>query len=270
MRQTWDESASEMYRKAARVAVPARDEQIATIIALAPFHRDDAFRIVDIGGGEGQLGDGLLTAFPRARLLHLDGSSSMLERAERRLSNHEGRYNLEWFDLLDAGWHGLLEGADYVVSSLAIHHLDGDGKRGLYRTVRENLSDRGAMIVADLVDPVHPVVKDYFAATYDVEAKRLSDAAEGEEDLYQFFLDSQWNLYRYPDPEVDIPSRLHEHLDWLREAGFAGADCFWLRAGHAIYGGFASLDVPEGDRVDYPEALQIARGVLNKEVDGLS
>ncbi len=36
----------------------------------------------------------------------------------------------------------------------------------------------------------------------------------------------------------DQPSRLSDQLRWLTDAGFTGAGCFWMRAGHAIFGGF--------------------------------
>ena len=48
----------------------------------------------------------------------------------------------------------------------------------------------------------------------------------------------RWNLYRYPDPDFDMPSTVPEHLAWLEEAGFERADLFWLKAGHAVYGGY--------------------------------
>jgi tRNA (cmo5U34)-methyltransferase len=37
---------------------------------------------------------------------------------------------------------------------------------------------------------------------------------------------------------MDMPSTVSEHIEWLTEAGFAGVDVFWLRAGHAVYGGY--------------------------------
>ena len=34
----------------------------------------------------------------------------------------------------------------------------------------------------------------------------------------------------------DIPNDIQ--LRWLEEAGFSSVDCFWMRAGHAVYGGY--------------------------------
>jgi tRNA (cmo5U34)-methyltransferase len=38
------------------------------------------------------------------------------------------------------------------------------------------------------------------------------------------------------DP-VDKMSPLFDQLKWLEQAGFASVDVFWMRAGHAIFGG---------------------------------
>jgi hypothetical protein len=50
------------------------------------------------------------------------------------------------------------------------------------------------------------------------------------------------DYYRHPDP-LDRPSGLFEQLRWLAEAGFTGVDCFWMSAGHAVYGGYTSGEV---------------------------
>jgi tRNA (cmo5U34)-methyltransferase len=36
---------------------------------------------------------------------------------------------------------------------------------------------------------------------------------------------------------MDQPSGLYEQLRWLEDAGFSAVDVYWLKAGHAIYGG---------------------------------
>ena len=36
----------------------------------------------------------------------------------------------------------------------------------------------------------------------------------------------------------EMPYRVFDQLKWLEEAGFSVVDCFWMRAGHAIYGGY--------------------------------
>lgn len=62
---------------------------------------------------------------------------------------------------------------------------------------------------------------------------------EMTKDLRAFdrFDGDEWNWYRYPDPG-DRPSRLLDQLKRLEEVGFEGVSVFWLRAGHAVFGGF--------------------------------
>jgi tRNA (cmo5U34)-methyltransferase len=37
---------------------------------------------------------------------------------------------------------------------------------------------------------------------------------------------------------IDRPSTLVDQLNWLQTAGSTQVDVFWLRAGHAIFGGW--------------------------------
>jgi tRNA (cmo5U34)-methyltransferase len=59
---------------------------------------------------------------------------------------------------------------------------------------------------------------------------------DGNTDVVRLFEQERWNLYRYPDPG-DTPSRLFDQLQWLTAAGFRDVDVYWMRAGHAIFGG---------------------------------
>jgi len=45
---------------------------------------------------------------------------------------------------------------DVVVSALAIHHLDGDGKAILFRRIAGVLRPRGRFVMADVVIPSDP------------------------------------------------------------------------------------------------------------------
>jgi tRNA (cmo5U34)-methyltransferase len=80
------EEASETYRQLSAVAVPAREGQIATVLALLPFGREQCFRIVDLACGDGPLTYAVLDAFPNATALALDGSAAMCSCARSHLS----------------------------------------------------------------------------------------------------------------------------------------------------------------------------------------
>lgn len=260
MENQWTESNSELYQQLAAVAVPERVQQIATILTLLPFSKNATFRIAELASGEGYLSAAILAAFPKAQLIALDGSDAMRQTTARRLAAYEGRFRLESFDMMQADWYSLINGVDCVVSSLCIHHLDDKQKEKLYADLYQQMSERGALLIADLVMPQGIQARELFSATWDKEANKQASAS-GKNDLYDLFQSEHWNYYRYPD-DFDKPSTLFDQLKWLSAAGFETVDCFWMLAGHAIFGGYKTGQSSVEDSIRYEDAYAIAQKVL--------
>jgi tRNA (cmo5U34)-methyltransferase len=252
----WD-----VYRRLAPAAVPRRAEQIATLLSLIPFGVAEPFEAIELGCGEGHLSASLLECYPSATVLALDGSPRMLERAAARLGVFDRRAVVGPFALESDEWLEHVDDKDVVVSSLCLHHLDDAGKAKLFSDVSRRLSRRGSLLIADLVEPQRPEARTLFETTWDRAAEEQSIATTGSRSLYDLFMQSEWNLYRHPDP-IDMPSPLFAQLKWMEEAGFTGVDCWWLDAGHAIYGGY--LAPPDGAplRLRFDDALAVARRTL--------
>ncbi len=263
---SWSEIDSELFILLGMVAVPGRDEQMATVAALLPFDRDAEFRVVELASGQGLLGYTLLDCFPNARLLALDGSVVMLAKASELLVPYLNRCELAEFDLMETDWLERIDGAGSVVSSLTIHHLSDEGKQQLFRSVFERLAPGGAFIIADLVHPQRPEATELFAGGWDYMASQQSLIEAGNEEPYELFLKERWNHYRYPD-DMDTPSPLFDQLRWLSEAGFVGVDCFWMRAGHAVYGGYKPGGTPPHQPVGFETALESAENAIQASID---
>jgi tRNA (cmo5U34)-methyltransferase len=259
---SWTESDSRLYQELAAVAVPDRDEQMATLLTLMPFASADAARVVELGCGEGRLSQALLEAFPQATVRALDGSADMLAVARARLAAFGPRAWPGSFDLGADDWLAHLDGADAVVSSLAVHHLDKSGKKRLFAAIAERLAPHGAVLIADLVEPVRPEARELFAAGWDRAVEHQARQPGGSGRAFRQFVETHWNVFRYPDP-VDMPSPLFEQLCWLQSAGFQHVDCFWLRAGHAVYGGYRSRERMPGPPLAFAEALAISQRALS-------
>lgn len=254
----WSEDISELYRKLAAIAVPARAEQIATLLTLIPFSQGDNFTVVELASGEGYLSAAILEAFPKAVVLALDYEESMRETTAKRLEIYTGRWIVEAFDILQDDWFRKMKEADLVISSLCIHHLDAKGKQGLFKGVQEHLSEQGAFLIADLVMPQTNQARELFAATWDRMAESASIEQTLARELFQSFEQEQWNYYRYPD-DFDKPSSIFEQLLWLKEVNFSIVDCFWMQAGHAIYGGYQKAQV---SGLSFEDSLEIAKKIL--------
>jgi hypothetical protein len=260
--ETWTEETSALYREIAAVAVPAREEQMAALLTLVPFGREEAFRAVELGGGEGVLSAALLECFPRASVVALDGSASMREHTTERLRRFGGRGRAETFELAAREWLVHVEGAGCVLSSLCVHHLSGIQKQQMFVAVHERLAERGTLLIADLIEPRRPEARALFAGTWDRVAEAQSLARTGSAELFEKFRALHWNNFRYPDYPFDQPSPLFDQLNWLTSAGFDAVDCFWLQAGHAIYGGYKGQREADAQTLAYDEALRAVREEL--------
>lgn len=258
---TWTESDSKFYQAIAAVAVPARVEQMAALLTLLPFRRIEPFRAVELGCGEGRLSQALLDCFPRTAVVALDGSPEMRRQAAGRLSRFDSRVSVQPFELTAMDWLPHLEAADCVLASLCLHHLDDTEKQQLFAAIFNHLSRRGVFLIADLVKPQRPEAGELFASTWDRLAEAQSIAQAGSPQGFEQFVEAQWNYYHFDDP-VDKPSPLFDQLIWLKIAGFAVVDCFWLQAGHAIYGGYKMGPGQAGGDLPFTDALRSAQIAL--------
>ncbi len=175
--------------------VPRYDEihqTVVQLLSLRPPHR-----VLDLGTGTGTTSLRILEAIPEAKVVGLDVSHEMLDRARQRLRAHKRRVQLRAANISAPEIDGLY---DAIVSVLAIHHLWADEKRHLFSRLWEHLSPGGILVVAD---------------------------------AFQHASDRLMELYDYPRPE-DPHEVEHDHLDttydhlaWLNAAGFASVDVAW-------------------------------------------
>jgi len=255
----WTEDESQQYLELSAVAIPTRDEQIATIAALLPFQVQSHFNVLDLGTGEGALAFAILDSYPNSSLIALDGSESMRARASACVERFGERVIVRSFELSASDWVPLLNDSDVVVSSMLLHHLADKEKSRLFDTVFDRLRQPGALLIADVVQAQRAEQLGLYADSYDVIVRAQSLATTGSEDAYQVFSDRKWNIFRYNSlPADEYPCPLIDSLSWLRSSGFEGVDCFWLRTGFAVFGGYKGAP-RSGVGVSFETALRSAR-----------
>ncbi|HEX6780887.1 MAG TPA: class I SAM-dependent methyltransferase [Solirubrobacterales bacterium] len=177
--------------------IPHRQPAESMLLSALPGRVD---RVLDLGTGDGRMIDLVRTAHPRAEAVGLDSSPPMLDRAGRRFPA-DSATALQLHDLREPLPE--LGSFDAVVSGLAIHHLEDDRKRSLFGEVNELLSPGGVFANLDLV-------------------------AAPTRELHERF---RREIGRPEDDPADRLADLHDHLEWLRAAGFADAECHfkWLQ-----------------------------------------
>jgi len=124
------------YLDAIRAEVPRYDELQDAAIAAVPFSPG---RVLELGIGTGETTRRLRDAYPDAEITGLDSSPEMVFRArelgiEVRLARMED-------PLPDGPW-------DLVIAVLSVHHLPAEGKRDLFRRVREQSR---SLVLGDVV-----------------------------------------------------------------------------------------------------------------------
>lgn len=235
---TWSEAESSTYRDLSAYAVPRREEQIELIVDRVAAS-DATGDILEICCGEGLLMAALAVRLPDATLLGYDGSDSMLDATRSRVPGD--RLVTRKIDLADRGWRTAETPLRAVVSSLAIHHLDGPGKRDLYSDILEMLTPGGVFVLADIIRPLNPAGYAIAAKLWDSETRQRSVALDGDERGFALFQTADWNHFHHGEPDpalnpdpIDKPSTLTEQLDWLRAIGFIEVDLHWMTAGQMI------------------------------------
>ena len=239
-RPMWEEDESQVFLRYGALFVPRRGEQIDTVCRLIPADSNEEFTAVELGAGDGALASAVMSSFTNCRYLALDGSELMRARLQSTPESQAGSLHVAPFDLADTAWRTRLpDSLRCVLASLIVHHLNADGKRHLFSDVTSRLEPGGAFIMIDLVEPSSSQARDAYARQWDEDVRaRVQASGEGPE-AYHIFRNDRWNFYADPTPDpYDQPSPLSDQLNWLRDAGFSRVDCFWMYAGHAIFGGY--------------------------------
>ncbi len=183
----WD---PETYLAEMAAEIPGYEElQEAVAAATSDI---EAACVLELGTGTGETALRVRAAHPETRWVGIDASEAMLGRARERLPAADLRLQrLE--DELPAGPFEL------VVSALAVHHLDGPGKRDLFSRVARVLRPGGAFVLGDVVVP-----------------------AAGNKGPIEI------------DWVMDTPDSVEDQLAWLRNAGFQ-AEASSVRVDLAVF-----------------------------------
>ena len=183
----WD---PESYLPLMLEEIPGYEElEDATAAATGDMAVRDA---LELGTGTGETALRVLERHPGARWVGIDASATMLARARERLPGADLRVGrLE--DELPAGPF------DLAVSTLAVHHLDAEAKRDLFRRLAAVLRPGGRFVLADVVVP-----------------------RPGEEGSIEI------------DGEMDVPDTAADQADWLHDAGFEPVRAEHVRADLAV------------------------------------
>jgi trans-aconitate methyltransferase len=201
------------YDRVRKGLIPCYDSLYGTVVeSLGVAALPDSPRILELGAGTGVLAEYIRASWPNARLHLLDGSEAMLAGARARFVGDAG-VSFEIGDMQDIGLTALRAGPwDAIVSALAIHHLEHEGKRALFSRILEALVPGGWFINAEQVLAPTVTAQMHYEAIWRRQAR---DRGVSEAELAQ------------ADARMahDRCASVEDQLLWLRETGFVEVDC---------------------------------------------
>jgi len=171
--------------------IPGYEELEAAVADAARGTKILEPNMLELGTGTGETALRVLARNPGARWTGIDASEAMLDAAKARLPQDADLRVQRLEDPLPEGPF------DLVVSVLAVHHLDANGKRDLFTRVSKLSSN---FVMGDVVVPERP-----------------EDAVIEIDGVY------------------DLPSSVAEQETWLREAGFDDVDARYVRPDLAVF-----------------------------------
>jgi SAM-dependent methyltransferase len=195
---------------------------------LLPFDLNDVFTVLDLGAGTGAAARTILDRYPRSRAILTDFSPQMMGEAATLLQPYGDRFDYVEFDMAKGDWPAAIPPVvDAVVTSLCMHHLTDDRKRGMFHEIFERVAPGGWYFNFDPISTDDADVEEMW--------QRATDRLDPES--------AQKRLHRTPDEQTRFENHvryiipLDRQLEFLRAAGFTAIDVYVKQLDYVIYGG---------------------------------
>jgi len=173
---------------------------------------DEPLRILDLGCGTGLEIEAVFQRVPNASITGVDLAEGMLEQLRTRFAAHMNQITLETASFLTMSLG--TQAYDYVISTMAVHHLLHDTKRELYKKIHAALKPGGKYIEGDSVIPA--VLERQFLAEYHEQVTGIPQTQDGQY-------------------HIDIPFSMDTQRSLLLEAGFKDFQLVWQKDSDVIW-----------------------------------
>lgn len=220
------------YDSDMEVMHPLRAKMVQVALDILPMDPDSELRALDLGVGTGFFVQQLLSRCPHARVVAVDGAASMVELAQTRLGDRAAQVDFRIGDFRHLG--ELLspqETFDVVISSYALHHLDGQEKVEIVRECVQRLRQRGWFLNADLVAAQSPVLEERYQA---LRIRGILERASSDDERFQNASITRQFLTDLEEREGDQPRALDQDLETLRNAGLTSVSAVWVEYREAV------------------------------------
>ena len=220
---------------------PLATEQIDVILRIIKMTIPQVNNFLDLGCGDGILGQAILSQYPNSQGVFLDFSETMIEAAKTKISAaYQG--NLEFInqDYALPEWVNKIHQKapfDVIVSGFSIHHQPDIRKREIYQEIYELLKPEGLFLNLEHVSSPSKLIEQLHGELF-VDSLYAFNQSKGikksREEIDRLY-------YNRPDKAANILTPVETQCNWLREIGFIHVDCFLKVFEIALFGGIKPI-----------------------------
>jgi tRNA (cmo5U34)-methyltransferase len=230
METTWQQKeVTQHYLEQVRGGIPFGSEQAKIMLQVVNHFKPNPQKIMDLGCGNGFLGEVLLKSYPEASGVLIDHSEPMIENARIHMKDYIKRCQIIHGDFSQSIRKYAQTGSiDCIVSGYAIHHLPHEQKKELYKEIYDLLAPGGIFINMEHTASATPEIEklhdelfiDHLSNHYKRDLKEVAQ-----------------EYYSRPDKKDNILERVDIQISWLKEIGFKHSDCYFKWMELAVFGG---------------------------------
>jgi tRNA (cmo5U34)-methyltransferase len=223
------------YLQESDIFIPQRQQVLQLVRIIFSFYigtKIDKPNVIDLGCGDGAMTKALMEINKNLISTLIDGSEHMLESAKKNIpeNNIKDIINISFQDLYNSSI--IKEKADFVISSLAIHHLNENEKNLLYKYIYSKLKKGGIFIN---YDPVLSPSKELEQLNLMIWKEWILDLEAKIHPRRDKSLD--YIPMQYKNNKDNIPGTLDSQLEMLEQAGFLDVNLYYKYGLFCLFGG---------------------------------
>jgi tRNA (cmo5U34)-methyltransferase len=223
------------YLKDSDIFIPQRMQVLELIKNIFSFYIDEKIQrpyIIDLGCGDGAITKALMDVKKDLLSTLIDGSEHMLESALNNIpgGNIKEAIHISFQDLYNSSV--IKSEADFIVSSLAIHHLNENEKYLLFKYVYTKLRKGGMFINYDPVLSPSEELEKLNLRIWKEWILNLEAKIHPKRNKSMDYIPMQ-----YKNNKDNVPSTLDSQLEMLKQAGFLDINLFYKYGLFCLFGG---------------------------------